>query len=309
MKSNGLKTEPVGSETAVSLVNTNKRVNGKPPESLFRQRLRRLLRGRFGLIMTLLCVGIILVAIFAPKIAPYDPFDVNPSDRLLSPSQTHLFGTDDLGRDVFSRIIYGARISIRIAVITVVFSVGIGLSVGTIAGYAGGITDQLVMRITDIFLAFPALILAMALTAALGPSVENAAIALGLVWWPGYARLIRGEILSIKNELFVEAGYAIGLTHFRILRDHILPNALDPILVRVTLTGGNAILMGAALSFIGLGAQPPEPEWGLMVALARRFMIEAWWYPTIVGLVIFLTVLIFTLAGDAIQEAIFPERD
>lgn len=278
-------------------------------ESLFQQRWRRLLRGRFGLIMVLLCIGIILVAIFAPIIAPYDPFAVNPVDRLLSPSREHLFGTDDLGRDVFSRVIFGSRISIRIAVVTVLFSVVIGVVVGTYAGYAGGFVDQIVMRVTDIFLAFPPLILAMALTAALGPSIENAAIALGLVWWPGYARLIRGEVLSIKNELFVEAGYAIGLPHFRILRDHILPNSLDPILVRVTLTGGNAILMGAALSFIGLGAQPPQPEWGLMVALSRRFMIEAWWYPTIVGMVIFLTVLIFTLAGDAIQEVIFPERE
>lgn len=277
--------------------------------SLWLLRLRRLQRNRFGMVMILICISIIVVALLAPILAPYDPLDLDPAKRLYLPSREHWFGTDEMGRDIFSRIIYGSRISLRIAVLTVTFSVFLGVTLGTIAGYVGGRTDQLVMRVTDIFLAFPSLVLAMALSASLGPSVENAAIALGLVWWPGYARLIRGGILAVKNEPFVEASQAMGASHFRIVRYHILPNVIDPILVRMTLTGGNAILMGSALSFIGLGAQPPTPEWGLMVALARRFLIEAWWYSTIIGLAIFITVLFFTLAADALQEAVYPEGE
>lgn len=277
--------------------------------TLFQEKVRRLLRDRYGMIMIALGVGIVVVSLLAPVIAPYDPLNLDPANHLQPPSRQHWLGTDDLGRDVFSRVVYGGRISIRIAVIVVVISVFIGVVTGAFAGYLGGQWDQLTMRITDIFLAFPSLVLAMALSAALGPSVENAAIALGLVWWPSYARLMRGQVLAVKNEAFIEATRAAGASHGRILWRHIAPNSIDPILVRVTLTGGNAILMSAALGFIGLGAQPPSPEWGLMVSTARRFLTEAWWYPAIVGSVIFATVLVFTVAGDAAQNAIYPEGE
>jgi peptide/nickel transport system permease protein len=277
--------------------------------TLLQENIRRVLRDRYGVVMLALGAAIVVVSLLAPVVAPYDPLNLDPANRLRPPSGQHWFGTDDLGRDVFSRVVYGGRISIRIAVIVVVISVSIGVVVGAFAGYLGSQWDQLTMRVTDIFLAFPSLVLAMALSAALGPSVENAAIALGLVWWPSYARLMRGQVLAVKNETFIEATQAAGASHGRILWRHIAPNSIDPILVRVTLTGGNAILMSAALGFIGLGAQPPSPEWGLMVSTARRFLTEAWWYPAIVGSVIFATVLVFTVAGDAIQNAIYPEGE
>jgi peptide/nickel transport system permease protein len=277
--------------------------------TLFREQLRRLLRDRAGILMIGLAGSIVVVSLLAPVLAPYDPLDIDPAQRLRAPSRQHWLGTDDLGRDVFSRVLYGGRISIRIAAIVVAISVSIGVASGALAGYVGGQWDQLTMRVTDIFLAFPSLVLAMALSAALGPSVENAAIALGLVWWPSYARLMRGQVLAVKNEPYIEASQAAGGSHARVLWRHIAPNSVDPVLVRVTLTGGNAILMSAALGFIGLGAQPPSPEWGLMVSTARRFMTEAWWYPAISGSVIFVTVLVFTVASDAIQEAIYPEGD
>jgi peptide/nickel transport system permease protein len=277
--------------------------------TLLQEKLRRLLRDRYGMAMIAVAGAIVILSILAPALAPYDPLDLDPAKRLLAPSRAHWFGTDDLGRDVFSRILYGSRISIRIAVIVVAISVSIGVAAGALAGYVGGQWDQLTMRVTDIFLAFPPLILAMALSASLGPSVENAAIALGLVWWPSYARLMRGQVLAVKNEPFIEACQAAGSSHLRVLGRHIAPNSVDPVLVRITLTGGNAILMSAALGFIGLGAQPPSPEWGLMVSTARRFLTEAWWYPAISGSVIFATVLVFTVAGDAIQDAIYPEGE
>lgn len=272
----------------------------------FRAGFGRLRRNPFGLAMLGLSALITVLALAAPLLAPYDPFKVAPAQQLQPPSAAHWLGTDDLGRDLFSRILYGGRISIRIAAIVVAISVVSGVGIGAAAGYLGGRADQFAMRMTDVFLAFPALVLAMALSAALGPSVENAALALGLVWWPSYARLTRGQFLSLKNELFVDASRALGASHVRIVAKHILPNAIDPVLVRITLTGGNAILMSSALSFVGLGAQPPLPEWGLMVAQARRYIVEAWWYPTICGLAIFMTVLAFTLAADALQDALSP---
>ena len=274
---------------------------GGRTRSRFWRRLMSDKTGMLGCVMVCLIIGI---ALFAPWIAPYDPLAVDSAARLQPPSRAHLLGTDDLGRDVLSRVMWGARLSLRLAVIVVIFAVGLGVAIGVISGYLGGWFDQLVMRITDIFLAFPDLILAMAFAATLGPSIDNAALALGLVWWPSYARLMRGQVLAVKHRDFVEAVRALGANPRRVLLRHILPNGLDPILVRVTMTAGYAILAGASLSFVGLGAQPPSPEWGLMVAVGRNYFLTAWWFPTIVGLCVLMAVLAFTLAGDAIQNAL-----
>ncbi len=269
--------------------------------------LRRLLRDRIGTLAGVTTVVIFLIGLMAPVLAPYDPYTPFPSARLQPPSASHWFGTDELGRDLFSRVLYGARISLEVAVITVTLAVVLGCAVGVVGGYLGGGVDQLLMRLTDVFLAFPALLLAMAFAAALGPSIVNAALALGLVYWPGYARLMRGQVLSIREHLYVEAAQACGISTPRLLLRHILPNAFDPVGVRATMTGGYAILMGASLSFIGLGAQPPTPEWGLMVAVARLYLLNAWWYPTLVGAAVFITILAITMFGDAVQDATDPK--
>lgn len=270
--------------------------------------LKKLSKNKIGFLILLMCLLFIFCGIFAPLISPYDPYKTNSRSRLQPPSKSNLLGTDELGRDVLSRVIWGARISMSIAIITVSISVLVGVIIGMISGYVGGIVDDIIMRITDIFLAFPSLILAMALTAALGPSVINAAIALGIVWWPSYARLIRGQVLSVKNKPYIESARALGAGHLRIILKHLWPNCYDPVLVRMTMTGGNAILMASGLSFIGLGAQPPQAEWGLMVALGRQFLTTAWWYPTIVGFVIFFAVISFTLASDTLQELLETEK-
>ncbi len=267
---------------------------------------RRLRRDKLGTGAVILCVLITLIAVLAPWLAPWDPYLVNTEHRLSPPSSEHLFGTDELGRDIFSRMVYGARVSLQVAFIAMTLSVLIGVAAGLISGYSIPVLDQTIMRVTDIFLAFPPLILAMAFSAALGPSVNNAALALGLVWWPGYARLMRGQVLIVKRLDYVEASRAIGVGTVRILLKHILPNAMDPVKARMTMTAGNAILFSATLSFIGLGAQPPTPEWGLTVALARKFLMTDWWYPTVAGLVIFVAVLAFTIASDAIQDLLDP---
>ncbi|MBI4277491.1 MAG: ABC transporter permease [Armatimonadetes bacterium] len=268
--------------------------------------IRRLLRDRVAVIAGIVMLVALAVALLAPVIVPHDPFAPEPMVRLQSPSATHWFGTDELGRDVFSRVLFGARISLQIALITVSLAVVVGSTFGLIAGYFGAWVDQLIMRVTDIFLAFPGLVLAMALSAALGPSVQHIAVALGLVWWPGYARLMRGQVLSVRSQLYVEASRAVGGSAARILVRHVLINAFDPVAVRATMTSGYAILSGAALSFIGLGAQPPMPEWGVMVAGARFYILDAWWYPTLVGAAIFVTILAITVFGDGLQDAVDP---
>jgi peptide/nickel transport system permease protein len=181
-------------------------------------------------------------------------------------------------------------------------SVAVGTTFGLIAGFYGGLVDQLLMRLTDVFLAFPALILAMAVVAALGPGLINAALAIGLVWWPSYARLVRGQVVAARSLPYVEAARAYGAGDVRLMTRHILPNTFGPVAVRIPVTGANAILMLAGLSFIGLGAQPPTPEWGLMIAQARRYLFTAWWYPTVIGLILFISVLAFTLASDSLQD-------
>jgi peptide/nickel transport system permease protein len=249
---------------------------------------------------------ILFIAIFPSNLAPYDPIKVEMYDSLQPPGMTHPFGTDNYGRDILSRIVYGARYDLRIATIVVAAAVCIGTILGATGGYLGGKVDEVIMRITDIFLAFPALVLAMAFAAALGPSLEHVMIAMIIVWWPAYARLVRGQALSIKENQYIEAARSVGASQSRIIFRHVLPNSLSPIIVQATMDLGNVILMAAGLSFIGVGAQPPIPEWGVMIAEGRSYLRGSWWFPTFPGLFILLTVLGFNLFGDGLRDILDP---
>lgn len=267
------------------------------------RRLRRLIRDKLGLLSLFMVAVVVVVSIIGPTLAPADPYEISAKQRLQAPSREHLIGTDEMGRDILSRLIYGARISIGVAVGVTIGGVMLGVILGTIAGLAGGLLDEVIMRVTDIFLAVPLLILAMAITAALGPSMINAAIAMVLVWWPGYARQARAEVLKIKAALYVEAARSIGVSNVRLVLLHILPNAIDPILVRAATTTGYVMLATASLSFIGLGTQPPRADWGTMISTARKYLLSYPWYSLLVGVPLFLTVLFVALAGDAVQDA------
>ncbi len=257
-------------------------------------------------------VGVVLIALFlflvafGSLLAPHDPVQPNVAVKLQPPSSTYWFGTDELGRDVLSRIMSGAKYSLGVAFLILSIAVLVGTVVGLIAGYAGGIIDELLMRVTDLFLAFPALVLAMAIAATLGRTLENTVIALTVVYWPWYARLVRGQVLWLKEREFVEAARAIGASPLRILGRHILPNTLAVVIVQLTLDVGYAVLATSGLSFLGLGAQPPTPEWGTMIAGARTFFREAWWYITFPGLALTLTVLGFNLLGDGLRDFLDP---
>jgi peptide/nickel transport system permease protein len=253
-----------------------------------------------------LSAAFIVMAIAAPLLAPHDPLAMDPSKRLAAPSALHWFGTDDGGRDVLARVIYGTRSSLMTALGILSLASVIGTGIGLAAGYFGGWLDEALMRITDMFLAFPALVLAMGLAAALGPSLFNAMLATAVVWWPWYARLVRGQALHLKNEAFVEAARVAGASGLRIAVRHILRNCLTPIIVQMSLDIGYAILTLSSLSFIGLGAQPPTPEWGSMVSIGRDYFLDQWWIVTFPGLAIFVSVMAFNLLGDGLQESLSP---
>lgn len=271
-----------------------------------RSLLRRILTNPLSAIgLALVCLAV-LVALFAPQISPLNPIAMNPQDRLLPPSAMHWFGTDDSGRDVLSRVIFGTRYSLVAAFGILVLASLAGTVIGLTAGLLGGWVDEALMRVTDMFLAFPALVLAMALTAALGPSLFNAVMATALVWWPWYARLVRGQTLQLKHEAYVEAAVIAGASRLRVAFHHILRNCLTPLIVQISLDMGYAILTLAGLSFVGLGAQPPAPEWGSMVSVGRDYFLDNWWMVTFPGLAIFVTVMAFNLLGDGIQEALSP---
>jgi peptide/nickel transport system permease protein len=254
-------------------------------------------------------VLLVLVAIFAPLIAPYDPIvggDLR-TERLLPPSWAHPMGTDDQARDIFSRIVFGSRLTLLVVVLVAVIATPIGLLIGTTAGYFGGWTDTVLMRLTDIFLAFPRLILALAFVAALGPGIENAIIAIALTAWPPYARLARAETLTIRGADHIAAIRLQGARAPRIIWGHVVPLCLSSVIVRVTLDMAGIILTAAGLGFLGLGAQPPQPEWGAMIAGGRRFLIDYWWVATMPGLAIFVVSLGFNLLGDGLRDVLDPK--
>jgi peptide/nickel transport system permease protein len=264
--------------------------------------------------LTAFGLGIIFILIvtvfFAPFLAPYPDQGrglSNLKERLLSPSIKHPLGTDNLGRDILSRIIFGSRISLKATFVVIAIVLSLGVPLGLIAGYIGGKVDDIIMRFADMILAFPSLLLAIAIVASLGPSLINALIAVSLPWWPWYTRLMRSQVLSIKEMQFVESARAIGVSRRRIMFRHILPNCLSPIIVQATLDMGYIILAIAGLGFLGLGTQPPAADWGVMVSDGREFFMIQWWISTFSGAAIFLTVLAFNLVGDGIREALDPK--
>jgi peptide/nickel transport system permease protein len=254
-------------------------------------------------------VLLILVALLADFIAPYSPViggDLR-TQRLLPPSETYWFGTDDQARDIFSRVIYGSRITLFVVVLVSIIAMPVGLLIGTVSGYLGGWVDTVLMRITDIFLAFPRLILALAFVAALGPGIENAVIAIAITSWPPYARIARAETLMIRNSDFIAAVKLQGASTPRIILGHVVPLCLSSLIVRVTLDMAGIILTAAGLGFLGLGAQPPSPEWGAMVATGRNYLIDQWWVAAMPGLAIFVVSLGFNLLGDGLRDVLDPK--
>ena len=274
--------------------------------SLWQNALRNIRRNPLAIMGLLLILMVLLLAIFAPWVAPHDPLEVNLVDKLLSPGGKYLLGTDDMGRDLLSRCIFGFRISVRSAASVLTLACTVGIILGGTAGYIGGRVDNLLMRLTDMFLAFPGYILALALAGALGPSLNNAIISVAAVWWPWYARLIRGQVLSVKQNLYVDAARSTGARDGRILWRHILPNCITPLLVLATMDFGIVILVLANLSFLGLGAQPPEPELGYMIARGRLYFMSQWWVATVPGLAIFIMALGTNLMGDAWRDILDP---
>jgi peptide/nickel transport system permease protein len=264
-----------------------------------------LVRNRMAMAGAAIVVIWVLLALLAPIVAPYDPIEQQVRQRLLGPSAQHLLGVDELGRDVLSRVLWGGRVSLPVAAVVVLLATAFGTLFGGLSGFGGKWLDDAAMRIVDMVLAFPSLILAMAIAAALGPSIQNSMLALLLVWWPPYARMARGQVLSLKHRDFVTAARALGMSEWRILARHVLPNSLAPALVLMTMDFGNAIIITAALSFLGLGAVPPTPEWGAMVAEGRELM-QAWWISTFAGLAIFSVAMACNFIGDGLRDAIDP---
>ncbi|SEN71261.1 peptide/nickel transport system permease protein [Loktanella fryxellensis] len=252
--------------------------------------------------------ALIVIAAFAPLIATHDPYLQNLGDALARPSGAHVFGTDELGRDIFSRLVHGARITLTIIFLVTIVVGPIGLFVGTVAGYHGGWLDTILMRVTDIFLSFPSLILSLAFVAALGPSLNNAIIAIALTAWPPIARLARAETLTFRSADYIAAARLQGASSWRIIWRSIVPMCMPSLLIRLTLNMATVILTAAGLGFLGLGAQPPLPEWGAMIATGRRYMIDSWWLVTFPGLAILCVSLGFNLLGDGLRDALDPKQ-
>ncbi len=252
----------------------------------------------------------LVVALIAPVIITY-PADIRGAihmdQKLRPPTSGHPFGTDEVGRDIYTQVIMGTRLSLQIGLIIILIAMGIGIPLGMAAGYTGGWVNEVIMRTTDIFLSVPGLLLALAIVGALGPGIKNAMIALSLVWWPGYVRLVQGKTLALREESFVEAARSLGASRIRLLFSHLLPNCASPIIVKASMDMGMAILFAANLGFIGVGAQPPEPEWGAMISAGRNYLPEHWWLATFPGLAILITVLGFNLLGDGLRDVLDPQ--
>ena len=263
-------------------------------------------RNPVALIGLLIVVGLVAVAALAPWITTSDGLEPELANRLQAPGSEHWFGTDELGRDIFDRIIWGSRITLYIVALVSIIVVPIGLLIGTVAGYMGGIVDTILMRLTDIFLAFPRLILAMALVAALGPGLENAVLAIALTTWSPFARIARAESLTIRNSEFILAAQVQGVSTIGILTRHVAPLCMSSVIVRLTLDMAGIILTAAGLGFLGLGAQPPTPEWGAMISLGRQYLIDQWWVPTVPGIAILTVSLGFNLLGDGLRDVFDP---
>ena len=263
-------------------------------------------RNRLALVGGILTLSLFLIALLAPWIAPYGAEERNWAETKLPPSSDHLFGTDNDGGDVFSRVIWATRLDFSVAIIVVGISIIIGASLGVISGFSRGVVDELIMRITDIFMSFPGFILAMAIAATLGRSVENLMISLIIVWWPTYARLVRGQVLSEKEKLYVESAKAVGAKPIRIMFKHILPNSIYPLIVASTLELGTVIMSIAGLSFIGFGVPPGSAEWGRMIADGRTYMFNQPWIATFPGIAIFIASIGFSLLGDGLRDILDP---
>lgn len=254
---------------------------------------------------------IVIVALLGPALVPF-PQDATGTtrmkDRMLGPNDVYLMGTDDVGRDVFSRTVIATQTSLVIGVVVLVIAILIGLPLGAISGYFGGWIDEIIMRVTDVFLTVPALLLAMAMAAALGAGMTNAMLAIALVWWPGYTRLVRGQVLALREQDFIEAGRALGANRWHILWKHVIPNVLSAVIVKASLDMGFAILVTAGLGYIGVGVQAPTPEWGVMISEGRGFLREAWWISVFPGIGMFITVLGFNLLGDGLRDIFDPKQ-
>jgi peptide/nickel transport system permease protein len=270
--------------------------------------IARLARDRSALIGLVLILALVLGAVFAPVLAthPDDVYELHPGQRLRAPSAEHLLGTDRMGSDVYSRLLFGARITILIGVIAVGASLAIGVPVGLVAGYFHGWVSDALMRVSDIFLAIPQVVLAIAIAQTLGPSLPNVILALSVTYWPWFARIVYAETRALEKEVFVESTRALGASPWRLVVLHVLPNIASPIIVRSSIGMGFTILTAAALGFLGLGPPPPTPEWGRTIAESREFLPDAWWYATAPGLAIFLTVMGFNLLGDGLRDVLDP---
>lgn len=278
-----------------------------------RYKLYLLRKSPLAIIGLAIILGLVAVAALAPYIAPHDPDEIDQYHAHEPPSRDRPFGTDEMGRDIYSKVIYGARVSIWIGVVVVSIALSVGIALGLVAGYYGGWVDEVIMRVTDVFLAFPGLVLALAITATLVANDPHAdrllwvMVALAVVGWPGYVRLVRGTVLSVKENTYVEAARALGASDARIMTRHVLPNCLSPIIVTATMNLGTVILAAAGLSFIGLGAEPGASEWGVMVASGAEYLVKSWWIATFPGLAILVTVLGFNLFGDGLRDVLDPK--
>lgn len=269
--------------------------------------LKRLLRNKSAVIGGLIIAGVIILAVFASKLSPYDPYEMNMVNRLKEPSSQHMLGTDQFGRDLLTRLIYGARVSLQVGFIAVGLSMVVGTFLGLVAGYYGGWIDRIIMRFVDIFLAFPIILLAIAFVAALGPSIKNVMLALGMVYWTTYARVVRSSVLSIKEEEYVLAAITTGASDLRIILTQILPNSLAPIIVMATQGLGTAIISESTLSFLGLGVQPPTASWGSTLSFGLKFLRDSSYLSIFPGLAIMITVLGFNLLGNGIRDITDPK--